>query len=273
MRKLKDLTDLEKSEILQKRSAGEYEKTICKEYNISTRQYGNLLSINNIEKYKKVDKYNFNEDYFEIIDTEDKAYFLGFILADGCVSSKSNCIKIIQKEIYILLEFKKYIEFDGGIYTNKNRKISYITVTSSKTKKDLEKLGITPNKTMVVKYPKIPESLQNHFMRGVFDGDGCISLRTDKRDNSQRGQFNICSGSYDFIYEYYNKLVEYAGLNGNNKIRCPKGTYYVVDWGSLSDVENIYKFLYKDAKVYLKRKKETFDNIVNITTNKNKYRK
>ena len=52
---------------------------------------------------------------------------------------------------------------------------------------------------MVIKYPNIPENLQNHFMRGVFDGDGCISLRTDKRDNSQRGQVNICSGSYDFI--------------------------------------------------------------------------
>jgi intein-encoded DNA endonuclease-like protein len=41
---------------------------------------------------------------------------------------------------------------------------------------------------MVVKYPTIPENLENHFIRGVFDGDGCISLRTDKRDNQKRGQ-------------------------------------------------------------------------------------
>jgi len=110
-------------------------------------------------------------------------------------------------------------------------------------------------------------------MRGVFDGDGCISLRTDKRDGQQRGQFNICSGSYDFITEYYNKLVYYCGLSGKNKIRCPKGTYYVVDFGGLSDIEKIYDFLYNDSKVYLKRKKETFEKIISITKNKIKYRK
>ena len=140
-------------------------------------------------------------------------------------------------------------------------------------KNDLDKLGISSNKTMVVKYPDISKKLQNHFIRGVFDGDGCISLRTDKRDNKQRGQFNICSGSYDFIKEYYDKLVIFANLGGKNKIRCPKGTYYVVDWGGLSDIENIYDFLYKDANVFLKRKKETFDKVVSITKDKNKYRK
>ena len=205
MRRLKDLTDLEKSEILQKRYNGEFEKSICKEYDISTRQYHNLLSLNSINRKKISHKYNFNEDYFETIDTEDKAYFLGFIIADGCVSDRTNSIKITQKEIYILLEFKKYIEFEGNIFTRKDGKISCITVTSNKTKIDLEKLGINPNKTMVVKYPEIPESLQNHCMRGVFDGDGCISLRTDIRDNSQRGQFNICSGSYDSIIEFISK--------------------------------------------------------------------
>ena len=146
--------------------------------------------------------YNFNKDYFQKIDTEDKAYFLGFIVADGCISEKSNSVQIIQKETYILEEFKKYIEFNGPVYKDEYRGISCITVNSSKTKKDLENLGITPNKTMIVKYPNISEHLQNHFIRGVFDGDGCISLRTDKRDNSQRDQVNICSGSYDFIKEF-----------------------------------------------------------------------
>jgi len=273
MRKLKDLSDSEKSEIINQRKIGITEKEISKKFDISLRQYYKLLKLNNIEQKSKVVRYKFNEDYFETIDTEDKAYFLGFIVADGCVSDKTNTIKIVQKETYILYEFKKYINSDGVVFTSKNRNISSFSISSNKTKIDLENLGIHSNKTMIVKYPTIPNDLQNHFMRGVFDGDGCVTLRTDKRDNKQRGQVNICSGSYDFIKEYYDKMVEYCNLSGRNKIRCPKGTYYVVDWGGLSDVENIYDFLYKNSTLYLKRKKETFDKVVSITRDKNKYRK
>ena len=272
MRKLKDISDIEKSEILNQRKIGVSEKEILINFDISSRQYYNLLKLNNIERNKLV-RYGFNEDYFEVIDSEDKAYFLGFIIADGNISKNNNSVRIIQKETDILYEFKKFISFEGPIFTRNDGKIYFITVASSKMKNDLDKLGISSNKTMVVKYPDISKKLQNHFIRGVFDGDGCISLRTDKRDNKQRGQFNICSGSYDFIKEYYDKLVIFANLGGKNKIRCPKGTDYVVDWGGLSDIENIYDFLYKDANVFLKRKKETFDKVVSITKDKNKYRK
>jgi hypothetical protein len=67
--------------------------------------------------------------------------------------------------------------------------------------------------------------------------------------------------------------VEYCNLSGKNKIRNPIGTYYVVDWGGLSDIEKIYDFLYRDATVFLERKKETFDKVVSITKKKIKYRK
>ena len=109
-------------------------------------------------------------------------------------------------------------------------------------------------------------------MRGVFDGDGCISIHHDKRDDSYRGQVNICSGSIDFINKYVDNLVEYANVKKNN-VRCPRSTYYVIDWGGLTDVENIYNFFYKDATVFLERKKETFDKVMLINSNKNKYRK
>jgi predicted acetyltransferase len=60
-----------------------------------------------------------------------------------------------------------------------------------------------------------------------------------------------------------------------NSIRDRKtnGSYYVIDWGGLTDVENIYKFLYKDAKTYLDRKKEKYDEVMLIHSKKNKYRK
>jgi len=273
MRKLRYLTDNEEKEIFNERESGVTRKDILNKWGISERHYKEIILKFNGE-LRKVEKwYKFNQYYFENIDTEDKAYFLGFIIADGCVSRNSNTIKITQKETEILYEFKKYIESEAPVFNSKKRNISSFSITSNKTKKDLENLGIHSNKTMIIKYPNIPLELQNHFMRGVFDGDGCISLRTDKRNNSQRGQVNICSGSFDFINEYYNRLVKYAILSGKNKIRNPKGSYYVADWGGLSDVEKIHEFLYKDATVFLSRKKETFDKVVSITKNKNKYRK
>ena len=273
MRKLRNLTEEEEICIFNERKSGKKRKDIISKWGISDRHYNDIIINNGGKLNTKVNKYNFNEYYFEKIDTEDKSYFLGFIIADGSINSITNNIQITQKDPGILNEFKKYIEYEGDIYKNKNRDVFDIKISSCKMKLDLENLGIKPNKTMNVKYPDVPEDLQNHFMRGVFDGDGCISVRTDKRDNSVRGQFNICSGSYDFIKDYYDKLVEYCGLKGKNKIRCPKGTYYVCDWGGLTDIENIYEFLYKGANIYLKRKKETFDKIISITKNRKKYRK
>jgi hypothetical protein len=272
MRKLKDLSDIEKSEIVNQRKLGATENQISSKFDISLRQYYNLLKLNKIERKNKVIRYNFDENYFESIDTEDKAYFLGFIVADGSVNSISNVIQITQKEPDILYEFKRYIKYEGDLIKSKNRDVFDIKISSSKMKSDLLKLGISPNKTISVNYPSIPENLQSHFMRGVFDGDGCISIHHDKRDNSNRGQVNICSGSFDFIKEYVDNMVKYCGVKKNN-IRQPKGTYYVIDWGGLSDVESVYEFLYKDANIFLKRKKETYDKVMSINKTKNKYRK
>jgi hypothetical protein len=273
MKKLRILSNDEELQVFNERESGHKRKDILLKWGISERHFKSIILKFGGELKKVPTWCDFNINYFEKIDTEDKAYFLGFIVADGCISNKTNSISIIQKETNILHDFKKYIDFKGDIFTSKTKNISNITITSPKTKSDLENLGIHSNKTMVVKYPNIPDNLQSHFMRGVFDGDGCITLRTDKRDNSQRGQVNICSGSYDFIKEYYDRLVKYCNLSGKNKIRCPRGTYYVVDWGGLSDVENIYKFLYKDSTIFLNRKKETFDKVISITKEKNKYRK
>lgn len=275
MRKLKELTQEEKLEIILKRKSGLKRKDIISEYDISDRHYKIIILENGGDIKQRVKKYNFNENFFENIDTEDKAYFLGFLVADGNINTKTNNIKIFQKETDILYKFKECINFEGNIYTRKDGKISNIGISSEKMKNDLSNLGIISNKTMIVKYPNIIKELEHHFMRGLFDGDGCISIHKKKegsRDTSDRGQVNICSGSFDFIETYVNKLNEYCDIS-KNKIRCPKGTYYVIDWGSFSDIEKFYEFFYKDATVYLERKKETFKHAVTISRSKIKYRK
>lgn len=273
MRKLKEITPEEELDILQKRKSGIKRKDIIEEYGISNRHYQNVIIKNGGELNKRVNKYSFNEDYFEKIDTEDKAYFLGFIVADGSVNEFR--LNISQKEPDILFQFEKFINLKDGVRKHTKRNIHFLNLTSSKLVNDLNNLGIYQNKTMIVKYPNIPKELEHHFMRGVFDGDGCISIhkrREGSRDTTDRGQVNICSGSRDFIEKYVDQLNEMCGIT-KNKIRCPRGTYSVIDWGSFSDIEKFYEFFYKDATIYLERKKKTFEVAVSISNSKIKYRK
>jgi hypothetical protein len=279
MRKLKELTEEQEYELFKRRETGELRKDLLNEYGISEREYKKIILKNGGELNKKVNKYSFNEDYFEKIDTEDKAYFLGFIVADGCVrkSDKSNFMKIKLKydDYKILEDFIKYTAYAGGVYYHKNKKYCELTLSGVKMVSDLNNLGICQNKTMIVKYPNIPECLEHHFMRGFFDGDGCISIhkkREDSKDITDRGQVNICSASIDFIEKYVDRLNEICGIT-KNKIRCPRGTYSVIDWGSFSDIEKFYDLFYKDATVYLERKKKTFEVAVSISNSKIKYRK
>ncbi len=221
-------------------------------------------------KWKK-----FNIDYFENIDTEDKAYFLGFIAADGHIRYNQNSlvIKIKRDDIKILEKFKNVIEFEGDIWYAPNDQCQ-IFMTSSKLIQDLSKYSITANKTNKVEFPEVSTHLINHFMRGVFDGDGCISIKKEKRvgKGGDRGQVNLCSGSKQFMYKYVDKLVEHVGVK-RNKIRFLNDSYYIIDWAGLTDVENIYHFLYKDATTFLTRKKKTFDHVYDITKYRIKYRK
>lgn len=273
MRKLKYLTEQEELELFIKFKSGYKRKDILLEYGISSRHYKDIIIKNGGVLKGTLNKYELNHDYFENINTEDKAYFLGFIVADGCINSKTSQVSIIQKETDILYKFKECIEFEGNIFTKSDKsKCSSLTVSSTKMKSDLHNLGIYPAKTMIVKYPNIPKELENHFMRGVFDGDGCISIRKPgKRDKAGRGQVNICSGSKDFIEEYVNILEKY-GIT-RNKVRCPRGTYYVIDWGSFTDIEKFYEYFYRDATVYLERKKIKFEEIVSLSKEVIRYRK
>ena len=231
---------------------------------------------------KRTKNVTFNENYFEKIDTEEKAYFLGFIAADGCVSQRTkNCvvlsININKKDVEILEKFKESINFSGNIFFSKSRNnMCNIHCHSLKLTNDLSKYGIIKRKTNKIIMPKLIGDLLRHFMRGYFDGDGCVSIHKDKRPGKgdDRGNINIVSGSYDFIQKYVDILVEKANVKRNSiRDRKTGGRYYVIDWGGLTDVENIYNFLYKDAKTYLSRKKEKYDEVMKLHSTKIKYRK
>lgn len=146
----------------------------------------NILLRRNVKLHNKSKFYrihSLNEDYFEKIDSEDKAYFLGLIYADGCVFR--NCLKIsLQEEDgYILGVLKDKLNY-GGAISKVNPKIetshkpqSSLQIGSKKLVSDLNKLGCIARKSLVLEFPtnkQVPRHLIFHFIRGCFDGDGWV---------------------------------------------------------------------------------------------------
>ena len=221
----------------------------------------------------------FNEDYFEVIDTPEKAYFLCFIFADGCLINNPKeyryklVIKIHNKDEDMLKRFISLLDSEVEIWRSKNRDISEVGFSSKKMINDLKNLGIHQNKTYTIEYPKIDEKLEKHFLRGYFDGDGCIRINKDKRDQSKRGDLRIVGGSVKFIQTLNERMGKLFGVNVNKIYGQKNKQYKFVGWAGMSDIEQIYNGFYSDTDLFLIRKKIIFDEVIDIIREKYKYRK
>jgi hypothetical protein len=145
-------------------------------------------------------QYKINENYFENIDSHDKAYFLGLLASDGCVMDDYSIqIGLQLRDLNILEKFKKCLQSDAPIRyykfkcKNKNRLVRFggksnefqerymFRFKNKKMCSDLIKHGIIPRKSLVLEFPKIDKQYQYSFMRGYIDGDGCICVYKDKK--------------------------------------------------------------------------------------------
>lgn len=197
-----------------------------------------------------------NEDIFEKIDTEEKAYMLGLLMADGyviCPKGKGVVIGISlqSQDRYILETMKTLIGVETKIVDTK-RNESVLSVRSEKIANDLSKYGIVPRKTFTVSIPEqIPPKLERHFIRGLFDGDGTVFI--NKYEQLKFGFYGN------------KKTIEQVHAYLHNEINLPlnkithKPTVSAIYYGRKENVLDFYNFLYKDSNIYLTRKKEKFE--------------
>lgn len=241
---------------------------ISKILKISNNLIYKVLKEKNITIKKQTDyshrKYSLNEYYFEKIDTKDKAYFLGLLIADGNKYKNTVRIELQEKDKSILELFKKYIEYKGNltyIAPRKNKKsnaLYNITLHSKIFSKHAEKAGIVSNKTFKTTFPNIPEEFHSHFIRGYFDGDGSIWLNNIKQDT---WGFNI-TGNIILIDKIKEVLVKNCLIfSPKTHKKGDKGVGTFCSAGN-KQVSRIREYLYKDCDdLYLTRKKEKFDKV------------
>lgn len=236
-------------------------KLLAEQYHCGVHIIKQALIANNIPIITRTRRcaLNLKDDYFENINTEAKAYFLGFLFADGNVCCKKNGRKQVSLEVSIkdkdILDlFKKELNSDAKISYRKREHTETVStrVYSEKMANDLAKHGIIPNKTKETKHlpNTIPISLMKHFIRGLIDGDGAIYKSQDK-------YWHITFCSYHFsICEELQKICD-SCLDNPNKAKILKDKnqqIYRVHYNDQKKVKQLVTVLYKDSNCYLARK-------------------
>lgn len=252
--------DLHKDEIIEKYKSGISQRKICEEYGICRNTLRKRLNtynipIRNIQEVNVSNSVNIN--FFDNIDTEEKAYILGFSYADGsiCPNRKKKTSYIYSLSIkyddkYLLEQILHIMDSTHNIQEIKATDSNYgtgvqchVNITCKQIHNRLEKLGMSNKKHI----PNIPEHLIHHFIRGVFDGDGCVSI-------SNRGDIEMyIMGEESFLQEVNNYIDFNEPKFYNNIYKARKS-------GRLNAIK-FYEYIYKDATIFLKRKKEIFNAV------------
>ena len=241
-------------------------KRICYDLLVSEHGIDKTLSRNGISKRSYSEnnrRYYRNQHYFDNIDTPNKAYILGLLYSDGCNNTNHNSITLSLQEddVDILKKVKEEIEYAGDIRLvplhskNNNYKDQYVLcINDEYMSKQLETLGVINAKSLILKFPDyLRDDLIRHFVRGYFDGDGCIYIYPNK---------SKCTTSVVGTVDFCNTLSSILSSFGyKNSIyhpnQCKPETVVLRTGGNKSSYQFL-SWLYEDAEMKMKRKYQKY---------------
>lgn len=199
------------------------------------------------------------------------AYVLGFLFADGSLEDapylRGKYIRFVSINREIILKIKKELSSKHTIYeiesATKNHHRKYLLrIGSNKIYKDLSKFGLSPNKSLTMKLPKIPQKYFADFVRGYFDGDGCVHIefgRGKKQQKIFKGLKTIfTSGSFTFLKTLSKRLSETCNLS-KKSVYISRRSFQLRY--STADSVRLFCWMYKklNGQIYLRRKLKKFE--------------
>lgn len=205
-----------------------------------------------------------HHDYFHVIDTAKKAYFLGLMIADGCVTrdsrrQRSVAVAMMLKadDGYLLEELERELGSNRPSVCITNRNEAQFRLNSEQMAEDLAQHGVIERKTFHSYLPTLDDHLMVHLIRGIFDGDGSVYVGRPSGNNKQSylkfsiyGTTLLCQQLRDYLHAT-------IGL-ADNKV-YEKETVSFISYARNSDLHAFYDYIYGVSGPYMKRKKAVFD--------------
>lgn len=247
---------------------------IAKRYKVSNAIVLRYLEHNGIERRNASEChriYPINEDFFDTIDAEEKAYFLGFLYADGGNIKSGNFVRVElqEQDEDILHKFAKLIykenpeehvrqsirkrNLGSGI---KEYRSKYLNINSKHVCNVLEKHGCMPAKTFKIEFPSwLPLDLQRHFIRGYFDGDGKVFVNHNKGCGST---FSIASTK-----DMCSSMTEIINSAAHANLSMYFDRIWVTNCAGDKQIERILDWMYQDATIWMNRKYDSYQQIKN----------
>lgn len=261
------LTDETKSQIITLYNEGLTHKNIANICNVSENSVYKVLSDFNVEKRDIShvrQKYSLNEHYFDVIDTPNKAYILGFLYADGYnnYTNRTVTLSLQERDKEILEKINNEIGSNRPLFFEniKDKRPTCqnqyrLSITNKHVSETLKNLGVTKAKSLELTFPVwLDEKLIPHFLRGYMDGDGYIAKRPNDYHTSFVSTYSFCLSAKEIIDNTLGVSCNIvldgrtnditSTLNINKKYQSKM----FLDW------------IYQDADLYLDRKYQLYKN-------------
>lgn len=215
-----------------------------------------------------------NQDFFKKWSSE-MAYVLGFFAADGSMLRNGRGAHFIEftSTDRVLIEHVQRVVGSGHLIKSRERggrcKTAFrLQIGSKNWFEDLSKLGFTQHKSNELAFPEMPPEYFGDFVRGYFDGDGCVYFKSHfaKDRNKERWVFQtlFTSGSRVFLEKLLSEVRVYGVQGGRIATKSKSGYDLVFSW---KDSLALYRLMYHTAKVadlYLPRKREKLEKAIQV---------
>ena len=227
----------------------------------------------------KKSKYHYDKSFFKVIDSEEKAYWLGFMYADGYVIEKRENrnweagIQLRKSDYKHLKKFNKSLNGNVDVsfvlqkgHFLRSRLIedticSKIRFYCKEMVEDLISHGVVPAKSLIKEAPiGVPDELLKHFLRGYFDGNGTLCFSLNKKVKIRYLRVFITTGSKcfaDWLSSTFKNIGFDSYIAKDNREKHAFKVYVKSKYAL-----NFLDYIYKDSNIYLDRKYDLYKSAV-----------